>query len=91
MSNHDAIPIFTINTRTKKNKRKPCKIYLYKKANIEGLQSDLREISNDFINDRDLTSNSTEALWSEFKERIQTAVNNNVPTNMVSGISLLHG
>ena len=67
------------------NKRKPFKIYLYRKANIEGLQSDLREISNDFINDSDLTSNSTEALWSEFKERVQTAVNNNVPTEMVSG------
>ena len=84
-SNHDAIPVFTINTRAKKNKRKPFKIYLYKKANIEGLQSDIREISNDFINDRDLTSNSTEALWSKFKEHVQTAVNNNVPTKMVSG------
>jgi hypothetical protein len=84
ISDHDAIPIFTINTRAKKNKSKPHKIFLYKKANVEGLQKEIREISDDYIN-KDITSESTEDLWTEFKDRVLSAINTNVPSKMVSG------
>ncbi|XP_072041206.1 uncharacterized protein [Amphiura filiformis] len=86
MSDHDAIPVITINTRAKKSKCKPHKIFLYKKADVEGLLKEIREMSSNFVKKN--ICETTENLWAEFKERVLLAVNNNVPSKMVSGNKL---
>ncbi|XP_072025433.1 uncharacterized protein [Amphiura filiformis] len=83
MSDHDAIPVITINTRAKKSRCKPHKIFLYKKADVEGLLKEIREMSSDFVKKN--ICETTENLWAEFKERVLLAVNNNVPSKMFSG------
>ena len=87
MSDHDAIPVIILNTKPKKNKQKPCKIFLYKKANISELCNEVSKISEDFIK-KDINSTTTECLWNEFKERVHLAVSNNIPTKMVYGNGL---
>ena len=84
MSDHDAIPVIILNTKPMKNKQKPRKIFLYKKANISELCNEVSKISEDFIK-KDINPTTTECLWNEFKERVHLAVSNNIPTKMVSG------
>ena len=45
ISDHDGIPMVVLSTKPKLNKQKPRKAFLYKKAKVNYLKSDLREMS----------------------------------------------
>ncbi|XP_072022667.1 uncharacterized protein [Amphiura filiformis] len=79
MSDHDGIPSITIDMVAKKSKKCPRKVYLYHRANSEDLMTDARKISEDFES-KDLDRAEVNDLWNEFKDRVESSVEKNVPT-----------
>ena len=83
VSDHDGIPIIDMATRPKINKPKPRKIYQYHKANLDNLKSDLQKLSNNMTN-RANSTKSTSSLWTEFKDGIQKAMDDHIPTSVIT-------
>ena len=57
--------------------------YMYKKANLEELKSEVQGISNDF-KEKDLSSTNASNLWSDLKSRLHKAVDTHIPSKTVS-------
>jgi hypothetical protein len=83
MSDHDGIPLVTINTRPKLNKSKPRKVHQYHKADWSAIKSDLSEISRDFL---DLSSEmvTVDEMWDDFSSRVKGTMDRNIPTKIVT-------
>ena len=82
LSDHDGIPSITVDTVVKKSKQCPRKVYLYHKADSEGLKMDEGKISEDFER-KNLDGTDINSLWSEFKERVNNSVESNVPSKVI--------
>ncbi|XP_072048268.1 uncharacterized protein [Amphiura filiformis] len=83
ISDHDGIPVVTINIRPKILKSKPRKVYMYHKANHDKLDSDLTELCSVF-ECKDLGQCSVEQLWSEFSDNIKLTMDENIPSKYVT-------
>ena len=84
MSDHDSIPVITIDIIAKKSKMNRRKIYLYGKAKVEDLKVEIENFNKDF-SQKDLSKVTTESLWCEFKTHLQSAVDKFIPSKIVSG------
>ncbi|XP_072020074.1 uncharacterized protein [Amphiura filiformis] len=84
MSDHNGIPLITIDTKPKTNKTKPRRVFQFFKADWSSIKHDLAEISSDFC---DIVPDlvSANELWMDFKNRIQETTEKNVPSRLVSG------
>ena len=82
ISDHDGIPVIIANIRPTTTKQKPRKVYLFHKANSEGLKADVKGISEEF-RCKDLNVTSVEDLRSELKEKVQLAVDTHIPSKIV--------
>ncbi|XP_072023124.1 uncharacterized protein [Amphiura filiformis] len=81
ISDHDSIPLIIVNCRPKINKQKARKIFLYHKADLQALKSDLKNWSDLFV--RKNVSNSTvNELYSDFQCAIEDAMDTHIPSKM---------
>ena len=86
ISDHDGIPLVSINLKPKVCKQKPRKIYLYHKGDMDGLKSELEKFSKDFVekNSHQSGNESVESLWSTFKENLQNTMDTHIPSKTVN-------
>ena len=68
ISDHDGIPLVTINLKPKVCNQKPGKVYLYHKGDMDGMKKELEKNSKDFVENNSHKSGSgnemVESLWS---------------------------
>ena len=84
ISDHD-IPLLDVSTRVLLNKRSPRKILQYHKANFEGLVKSLADFSTTFCRDFACSERwDVEAMWEGFKHAILKAMDEYIPTKLVS-------
>jgi len=84
LSDHD-IPLLDISTRISLNKKKPRRVYQYKKGNMEGLVSDLSDFSDTFCNNHSNSSSfNINNMWNELKEEILKVMDKHIPSKMLS-------
>ncbi|XP_072051753.1 uncharacterized protein [Amphiura filiformis] len=83
ISDHDGIPIITMNLSPKRCKQKPKKIYLFHKANLEGMKCELREFGDEFVK-KNTHKESVEILWSQFKENLSSTMDKFIPSKEVT-------
>ena len=80
MSDHHGIT-FNVKTEVNRNKKKPRKVYLYKKANEAGLREELIDLNSKFF--RMAINKSIEGNWNLFKFGILDAINKHIPTKIL--------
>ena len=80
MSDHHGIT-FNVKTEVNRNKKKPRKVYLFKKANETCLREELIDLNSKFF--RIATNNTIEGNWNLFKFGILDAINKHIPTNIL--------
>jgi hypothetical protein len=81
MSDHKVV-ITDINIKTKPRKTVPRKVYIYKKANMNGINQHLDKENNVFTNNS--KTNSIQECWGEFKEILLQAITTNIPTKILT-------
>ena len=78
ISDHDAI-VYSLNLPNKPlSDEVDHPIYLYHKANMEGLKSDLSDFQVRFLTS-DPYSNGVESMWNKFKEAVSNAITSHIP------------
>ena len=78
MSDHLAVTVeFSIGLKF--NKKKPRKIYLYKKGNIESIKDKIRALGGDHFN----TNISIEDNWCKLRDTILDAIDQHIPSKTV--------
>ncbi len=80
LRDHDGIALVTINLNPKRSNQKPRKVFLYNKADMEGLRSDMTNFGNEFIND---PCNNIETLWTKFKTKLHESMDRYIPSKMI--------
>ena len=84
MSDHDGIPIITINLCPKRSKQKPRgKIHLFHKADLEGMKQELKSFCQNFVSMRS-PGESVEVLWCEFKDELLSTMDKFIPSKIVN-------
>ena len=73
MSDHDGIPIITVNLCPKRCKQKPRKVYLFHKADLEGMKEELKGFCQKFVVESS-PDESVEVLWCKFKENLLSTI-----------------
>ena len=82
MSDHEAVTALC-DTNVQTNKKKPRTVHIYRKANMEGIQKDLSEFAEEFL-DSNNTRNTSEN-WDFFKEALVDSMASHIPTKTISG------
>ena len=82
ISDHDLVIIEAI-LKPKINRPPKRKIYLYKKANYEGINKDMIEFNKSLSLDR-VDSSSIDELYTSFKETLHSSVDCNIPSKQSS-------
>ena len=81
ISHHDGIPIIDMNIKLQVMKSKPRKIYLFKKANMEGLTEGMEELASNILACEEATA---EEAWCEFRDGIFKCMDAYIPSKMIS-------
>ena len=77
-SDHDVVLLDTsLQVRRPKPPRR--KIYLWKRADITGIQEDLDKFASDF---QENSFDSVDSMWDSFKQQIQQTMDRRVPSKM---------
>ena len=80
LSDHHGIT-FNVKTEVNRNKKKPRKVYLFRKANEAGLREELIDLNSMFF--RTATNKSIERNWNLFKSGILDAISKHIPTKIL--------
>ena len=81
LSDHEGIAMITININPKRCRQKPHKVYLYNKADMESIRSEISDFGEDFIKD---THKDIDPLWTEFKTKLLDTMDKHIPSKMVN-------
>ena len=81
LSDHEGIAMITININPKRCRQKPHKVYLYNKADMESIRSEISDFGEDFIKD---THKDRDPLWTEFKTKFLDTMDKHIPSKMVN-------
>ena len=79
-ADHDIV-LVEYDIKSKRVRQTPRKIYLYKRADMDGLKSHLGQYRDNILN-QDLDNISTNDLWTDFKTEIIKAMDTFVPSKM---------
>ncbi|KAK3092025.1 hypothetical protein FSP39_024520 [Pinctada imbricata] len=82
VSDHEVLFIDT-NVEVKHQRPPKRKIYLWNRANIQGLQDDFESFSTDFVNQHDITQ-PVDDLWNKIKSSCQHHLDKHVPSKMTT-------
>jgi len=67
-----------VNTKAKIHTKPPRKIYMYKKGNMEGIQSDLTSSFKKF--EEDSNEEDVETTWTNFRYILTETIERNIPS-----------
>ena len=81
LSDHDTVQI-TLNVTAKPIKQKPRKIFLYRKADWEGIKVLMKEYHQERLQSHAYDTHSVEDLWNHFTTTLHNACKKFVPTKM---------
>ncbi|XP_072048916.1 uncharacterized protein [Amphiura filiformis] len=81
LSDHDGVPLIDLNIKPQTIKQKPRKLYMFKKADMEGLQKGMGNFTSNIVSGN---TTSVEHDWNEFKDGIFKCMDENIPTKMSS-------
>ena len=82
MSDHRVV-IADLDLKAKLNKKKPRKVYLYKKGNMCGVRQQLTQCFPQFNDEQ--SDSSVEDAWSAFKTIMNGAMEKHIPQKTLSG------
>ena len=82
MSDHDAVAV-ELDTTVKYACKKPRKVFLYKKGNMDGLRDDMEKYKDSFLNSNPM-SKDVETNWTEFKSEVFHQMEKHIPQKQVS-------
>ena len=82
ISDHEIVRIDTLikPQRSRPSKRK---VYLFKRADMEGLADELNELNNSY-RDEFVNQSTVEDLWTKFRDGLETAMDRHIPSKMSS-------
>ena len=84
LSDHD-IPILDISTRIILNKKKPRRIYQYKKGNMQGLVFDREDFAEAYCTKYSGNNGKNfNNMWTELNTGIVTSMDKHIPSKMLS-------
>ena len=83
VSDHDGIPIITININPKVIKQSPRKVYMWNKADIDSIKAEFSEYSNE-LSGRDTSQCTVESLYEEFVSKTCSIMDSHIPSRMVT-------
>ena len=83
ISYHDGIPIVIISCKARIIKHIPRKIYMYHKADLQALKTDLIKWSDEFKL-RDTSVRTVNEMFQEFLNVLESAMNSRIPTKIIS-------
>jgi hypothetical protein len=83
ISDHDGIPMITINVKPKIMKPKPRKVFIWAKADTEAIKNDLKDFSTTLIA-QDTSQCSVENIYGKFVEKINIVMNEHIPSRTVN-------
>ena len=84
ISDHEGIPVVTINIKPKITKFKPRKIFMYHKADHDQIKRDLTSMKQDFES-LDIDHLTVDQLWAKFSDEIKQTMDDNIPSKIVRG------
>ncbi len=80
-ADHNAVFIES-NIRLKANKQPPRKVYLYKKADFDGIKTDMQSVAPDFEKMYEEQEDAN-TLWNFFKSKLQETTEKHIPHKMM--------
>lgn len=80
MSDHDAV-VVGINIGLKTNRKKPRKIYMFRRGNMDAVKQDLREFKQKFQSE--FGNRSVEENWTVLRDVIINAANSHIPSKTI--------
>ena len=81
MSDHDAI-VFSFSINHVPDQQPPRKVFLYHKADVEGIKANLLNFQNSFLQ-QDSSSVNVEVMWNDFKEAVYNTISKHVPQRTI--------
>jgi hypothetical protein len=81
MSDHSLV-LFDVNARQTRTKKPPHKVFLYKKANTQGMNDDLLKAQSTYF--QKCNHNSVQQNWEFIKSSITQAMQDHIPSKMTS-------
>ena len=82
MSDHEAVTIH-LDTTVKYARKKPRMVYLFRKGNMEGVQKDLEDFKNSFL-ESDPEGKDVDENWNSLKKAIFKTMDKNIPKKQLS-------
>ena len=82
ISDHQAVS-FGIETQARRQKKPERHVYQYRKANTEGLLSDMAAFQETFLNS-DPLNNTVEENWNTFKSTLTETMNRHIPQKKIT-------
>ena len=79
---HDAV-FFDFSVRPLVNSKPAYPVYLYKKANLDGLQKELEDLATEFTQSRNHRQYTVDENWEFFKTRLRLAADRHIPQKQV--------
>ncbi|XP_072048592.1 uncharacterized protein [Amphiura filiformis] len=78
LSDHEAVS-FTINTKPRINKKVQRKVFLFGKADMTSIQSEMTDFQHYFL-DSDPSSRSVQENWDMFTDELKSVMDNHIPS-----------
>ncbi|XP_072028193.1 uncharacterized protein [Amphiura filiformis] len=82
MSDHDAVAV-QLDTTVKYARKKPRKVYLYKKGNMDGIRDGMEQYKDSFLQSNP-TDNDVETNWTSFKTELFHLMDKHIPQKQIS-------
>ena len=85
LSDHDGIPVVIISTKPKYIKVNPRKIFMYQKADVDGLKKHLKSWSDNFVSNHSAnTDSNVNSLYEEFQNSVEEGMELYIPSKTIS-------
>ena len=82
LSDHEAV-FFEFKCRVMRNIKKPHKVLIYSRANLDEIKKDLKETS-ETIESMNKEKKNADQLWNTFESSLHTTIEKNIPSRMTS-------
>jgi len=81
MSDHDTV-VLDFSTNYVPDHQPPHKVFLYHKANMEGIKGDLLDFQDHFLQ-YDPSLVDVKVMWNEFKEAVHNIISKHIPQRTI--------
>ncbi|XP_072014761.1 uncharacterized protein [Amphiura filiformis] len=86
ISDHQGIPVITLNLTPKTCNRSMRKVYMYHKGDVDGMKREMKNLSTGFVDKySNMEDICIDTLWNQFKQNLSVTVDKFIPSKIVSG------